>query len=237
MNCARLPCDEAVILAAPPAVAAPPVAKRPAAAVAMQTGVWVLVATVLGTSMEFIDGTVVNVALPAMQTGFGASGSQVQWEVEAYALFLAALLLLGGSLGDIFGRRQIFVTGIVIFTTASVWCGVAPNIQHLIAARCLQGAGGALLVPSSLAIISSCFPPETRGKAIGTWSGFSSMMTALGPVVGGWLVQHGSWRWVFFLNVPLAIVTVTITLWKVPESSSGIGARTLDWRGAVLATT
>jgi EmrB/QacA subfamily drug resistance transporter len=225
MNCSRLPCEEGAILA-----------KR-SVAVATISGAWVLAATVLGTSMEFIDGTVVNVALPAMQTGFGASGSQVQWVVEAYALFLAALLLLGGSLGDIFGRRRIFVTGIVVFTTASVWCGIAPNIQHLIAARCLQGAGGALLVPNSLAIISSCFPPETRGKAIGTWSGFSSMMTALGPVVGGWLVQHGSWRWVFFINVPLAIVTVTITLWKVPESSSGIAAHTLDWRGAVLATS
>ena len=225
MNCSRLPCEEGAILA-----------KR-SVAVATISGAWVLAATVLGTSMEFIDGTVVNVALPAMQTGFGASGSQVQWVVEAYALFLSALLLLGGSLGDIFGRRRIFVTGIVVFTTASVWCGVAPNIQHLIAARCLQGAGGALLVPSSLAIISSCFPPETRGKAIGTWSGFSSMMTALGPVVGGWLVQHGSWRWVFFLNVPLAIVTVTITLWKVPESHGGVAAHTLDWRGAVLATS
>ena len=166
-----------------------------------------------------------------------ASGSQVQWVVEAYALFLAALLLLGGSLGDIFGRRRIFVGGIVLFTAASVWCGLALNIQQLIAARCLQGAGGALLVPSSLAIISSCFPPETRGKAIGTWSGFSSMMTAMGPVAGGWLVQHGSWRWVFFVNVPLAVVTVAITLWKVPESRSGVGTRTLDWRGAVLATT
>jgi len=225
MNCPRLPCEEGAILA-----------KR-SVAIGTISGAWVLAATVLGTSMEFIDGTVVNVALPAMQTGFGASGSQVQWVVEAYALFLAALLLLGGSLGDIFGRRRIFVGGIVLFTAASVWCGLALNIQQLIAARCLQGAGGALLVPSSLAIISSCFPPETRGKAIGTWSGFSSMMTAMGPVAGGWLVQHGSWRWVFFVNVPLAVVTVAITLWKVPESRSGVGTRTLDWRGAVLATT
>lgn len=225
MNCAGLPCDEAVILA-----------KRPAAAVTMQTGVWVLVATVLGSSMEYIDGTVVNVALPAMQTGLGASGSQAQWVVEAYALFLSALLLVGGSMGDIFGRRRIFVIGVTLFASASVWCGVAPTIQQLIAARCLQGVGGAMLVPSSLALISSCFPPETRGKAIGTWSGFSSMMTAMGPVVGGWLVQHGSWRWVFFLNVPLAVVTVTIALRKLPESRSGAAAHTLDWRGAVLAT-
>ncbi|HEY6377040.1 MAG TPA: MFS transporter [Edaphobacter sp.] len=232
MNCARLPCDEAVILAKRPAPATMPAA-IPAT---MPAGVWVLAATVLGTSMEFIDGTVVNVALPAMQTGLGASGSQVQWVVEAYALFLSALLLVGGSMGDIFGRRRIFVIGVTLFATASVWCGVAPTIQQLIAARCLQGVGGALLVPSSLALISSCFPPETRGKAIGTWSGFSAMMMALGPVLGGWLVQHGSWRWVFFVNAPLAVVTVTIALRKLPESRSGAAAHTLDWRGAVLAT-
>jgi EmrB/QacA subfamily drug resistance transporter len=225
MNCSRLPCDEGAILT------------KQSVAVTAHSGAWVLVATVLGTSMEFIDGTVVNVALPAMQKGFGASGPQVQWVVEAYALFLASLLLLGGSLGDIFGRRRIFITGIIVFTTASVWCGIAPTIQQLIVARCLQGAGGALLVPSSLAIISSCFPPETRGKAIGTWSGFSSMMTAMGPIAGGWLVQHGSWRWVFFMNVPLAVGTVAIALWKVPESRSGVAAHTLDWRGAVLATS
>lgn len=215
MNCTRLPCDEAVILA-----------KRPAAP-AMRTGTWVLAATVLGSSMEYIDGTVVNVALPSMQTGLGASGSQVQWVVEAYALFLSALLLVGGSMGDIFGRRRIFVIGVTLFASASVWCGVAPTIGQLIAGRCLQGVGGAMLVPSSLALISSCFPPETRGKAIGTWSGFSAMMMALGPVVGGWLVQHGSWRWVFFLNAPLAVVTVTIALRKLPESRSGAAAHTL----------
>ncbi len=202
----------------------------------MRTGTWVLAATVLGSSMEYIDGTVVNVALPSMQTGLGASGSQVQWVVEAYALFLSALLLVGGSMGDIFGRRRIFVIGVTLFASASVWCGVAPTIGQLIAGRCLQGVGGAMLVPSSLALISSCFPPETRGKAIGTWSGFSAMMMALGPVVGGWLVQHGSWRWVFFLNAPLAVVTVTIALRKLPESRSGAAAHTLDWRGAVLAT-
>jgi EmrB/QacA subfamily drug resistance transporter len=237
MNCGRLPCDEAVILATPSSIATPPVvAAPPAAKAAMQTGVWVLVATVLGSSMEYIDGTVVNVALPSMQTGLGASGSQVQWVVEAYALFLSALLLVGGSMGDIFGRRRIFVIGVTVFAAASVWCGVAPNVQQLIAARCLQGVGGAMLVPNSLALISSCFPPETRGKAIGTWSGFSSMVMALGPVVGGWLVQHGSWRWVFFINAPLAVITVMIALRKLPEHRNGVGAHTLDWRGAVLAT-
>ena len=185
--------------------------------------------------MEFIDGTVVNVALPALQKGLGASGFQVQWVVEAYALFLSALLLVGGSLGDIFGRRRIFVTGVTLFAVASAWCGAAPNIQQLIAARCLQGAGGALLVPSSLTLISSCYPVETRGKAIGTWSALTSMMTALGPVVGGWLVQHGSWRWVFFLNLPLAAVTVAIALSKAPESRSETGSHKLDWAGAALA--
>jgi EmrB/QacA subfamily drug resistance transporter len=223
MYCAGLPCDEVAILA-----------KRPAA-VAVDGARWVLVATILGTSMEFIDGTVVNVALPSLQKGLAASGSQVQWVVEAYALFLSALLLVGGSLGDTFGRRRIFAAGVTLFTAASMWCGVAPNIVQLIAARSLQGIGGALLVPSSLALISSCYSAERLGRAIGTWSAMTSMTTALGPVVGGWLVQHGSWRWVFFLNVPLGVVTVLIVLWKAPESRIDAGVRTLDYSGAALA--
>ena len=223
MSCAGLPCDEVAILAKHPATAA------------VDGATWVLVATVLGSSMEFIDGTVVNVALPSLQAGLGASGSQVQWVVEAYALFLSALLLVGGSLGDIFGRRKIFVAGVAMFTAASMWCGVATNIVQLIAARSLQGIGGAMLVPSGLALISSCYSAEKRGRAIGTWSAMTSMMTALGPVVGGWLVQHGSWRWVFFLNVPLGVITVLIALWKAPESRIDESARTLDLLGAVLA--
>jgi EmrB/QacA subfamily drug resistance transporter len=227
-NCGRLPCDEAAILSGQ---AAPAVVDH---------GVWVLLATVLGSSMEFIDGTVVNVALPTMQKGLGATGAQVQWVVVAYALFLSALLLVGGALGDRLGLRKIFVTGVILFAAASVWCGLAPRIEHLIAARALQGVGGAMLVPNSLALVSANFSPERRGKAIGTWSGFSSMMMALGPVVGGWLVEHGSWRWVFFINAPLAVLTVLIVLWRVPETprreAKRQGIRGLDWKGAVLST-
>src|ERR1700761_43399 len=145
-------------------------------------------------SMAFIDGTVVNVALPALQSALGATVSQVQWVVESYALLLAALLLLGGSLGDLYGRRKIFAAGVVLFGIASAWCGMAPGIFELIAARAVQGVGGALLVPGSLALISASFPVEERGRAIGTWSGFTAITAAVGPVLGGWLVEHASWR-------------------------------------------
>jgi EmrB/QacA subfamily drug resistance transporter len=217
------PCDKAVILSGPCQDAS------------RRYGTWVLVATVLGSSMEFIDGTVVNVALPALQRSFGASGAQVQWVVEAYALFLSALLLVGGALGDRYGLRKIYTIGIVLFTVSSVWCGVAPTIGHLIAARALQGVGGAMLVPNSLALVSAHFPPQSRGRAIGIWSGFASMMMALGPVVGGWLVQHGTWRWAFFINVPLAVVSVAILLWKVPDVARAAAPQRLDWAGTVLA--
>ncbi|MFL6451912.1 MAG: MFS transporter [Bryobacteraceae bacterium] len=150
--------------------------------------------------------------------GSGTTVSEVQWVIESYALFLAALLLLGGSLGDIYGRRKIFSAGVVLFGIASVWCGVAPNTFQLIAARAVQGVGGALLVPGSLALISASFTAEERGRAIGTWSGFSAITAAIGPVLGGWLVQHGSWRWVFFINLPIAVVVLAVTLVLVPES-------------------
>lgn len=149
------------------------------------SGPWILAATILGSSMAFIDGTVVNVALAALQSALSATISQVQWVVESYALFLAALLLIGGSLGDRYGRRKIFLVGVVLFSAASAWCGLAPNIQHLIIARGLQGIGGALLVPGSLALLSAHFPQQERGRAIGTWSGFTSMTAAIGPVLGG----------------------------------------------------
>ena len=197
---------------------------------------WVLIATVLGSSMEFIDGTVVNVSLPSIQSAFHATGSQVQWIVEAYALFLSALILVGGSLGDRFGLRRCFLAGVILFAGASAWCGVAPSIDHLLIARCLQGIGGALLVPNSLALLSTNFSPAKRGRAIGTWSGFASMMTALGPILGGWMVQHGSWRYVFFLNIPLAITTVWITLRKIPNGAPELEQRKLDWPGALLGT-
>src|SRR5476649_1565448 len=149
----------------------------------------VLAATILGSSMAFIDGTVVNVALPALQNAFHATVADVQWVVEAYALILAALLLVGGSLGDIFGRRKVYVIGVAVFAAASAWCGVARSIDTLIWARSIQGLGAALLVPRSLAPITASFSESTRGKAIGTWSGFTAITAALGPVIGGWLIE------------------------------------------------
>jgi EmrB/QacA subfamily drug resistance transporter len=198
-------------------------------------GAAVLAATILGSSMAFIDSTVVNVALPALQASFHATVVDVQWVVESYGLFLAALILVGGSLGDLFGRRLIFVVGVVIFAVASAGCGSASNISQLIVARSIQGVGAALLVPGSLAIISTSFDEKSRGQAIGTWSGFTAITTAIGPVLGGWLVGHASWRWVFFINIPLAAAVIVISLWSIPESRSA-AAGTVDWLGAILAT-
>jgi EmrB/QacA subfamily drug resistance transporter len=218
------PCEDSVMRS----VSAAPAKTR--------AGVWVLAATILGSSMAFIDGTVVNVALSALQTALNATVTDVQWVVEAYALFLAALLLVGGSLGDLYGRRKVFLVGVVLFAGASAWCGFAPDIRMLILARGLQGVGGALLVPGSLALISSSFCAEERGRAIGTWSGFTAMTAALGPVLGGWLIEHFSWRWVFFINVPLAVLVVLISLTQVPESRDEKMVQRLDGWGAVLAT-
>ena len=223
MNPAKPPCDEAVMLAGD--------CEQDKA----QNGPWILTATILGSSMAFIDGTVVNVALPALQLALGATLSQVQWVVESYALLLASLLLLGGSLGDRFGRRKAFLYGVVVFSAASAWCGLAPNIGQLIFARGLQGMGGALLVPGSLALISASFPAKQRGRAIGTWSGFTSITAAIGPVLGGWFTQHGSWRWVFFINVPIGLIVVLLALSKVPESQSGERHGQFDWPGGLLA--
>ncbi len=192
-----------------------------------------LVATILGSSMAFIDGTVVNVALPALQSALNATVTDVQWVIEAYSLLLSALLLVGGSLGDRYGRRHVFVIGVIIFGAASAWCGLASGIRPLIVARAVQGFGAALLVPGSLAIISSSFREEDRGRAIGTWSGFSAITTAIGPVLGGWLIERLSWRAVFFINLPLAIIVVVICYWRVPESSSNEKGR-LDWLGAIV---
>ncbi len=196
---------------------------------------WILATTILGSSMVFIDGTVVNVALPALQTNLNATVVDVQWVVESYALFLAALLLVGGSLGDHFGRKRIYAVGVALFALASVWCGLAPNVQQLIVARAAQGVGGALLVPGSLAIISASFKGEARGKAIGTWSGFTAITAAIGPVFGGWLIEHVSWRAVFFINAPLALIVLLLAYLHVPESRDE-DSRGLDWIGAVLAT-
>ena len=222
-NVGQLPCDKAAMLAGT------------CGARSKSGGTWVLVATILGSSMAFIDGTVVNVALPALQSGLGANISQVQWVIESYTLFLAALLLLGGSLGDLYSRRKIFAAGVILFTVASVCCGISGNIMQLILARGAQGVGAALLVPNSLALISTSFPPEERGQAIGTWSGFSAITTAVGPVLGGWLVQHASWRWVFFINVPIALAVVALIIWAIPESGVKEEGRPLDWTGSLLA--
>src|SRR5579883_321132 len=223
------PCDDGVIQSAPQTGKLVQQAQR-------SSGAWVLVATILGSSMAFIDGTVVNVALPVLQADLNASAAQVQWVVEAYALFLSALILVGGSLGDHFGRRRIFALGIMLFAASSMLCGLSPNITVLIFARAVQGIGGALLVPGSLAIISASFDSKQRGQAIGTWSGFTSITSAIGPVLGGWLVQYASWRWVFFINVPVAVIVLTILFWRVPESYGEETSRRLDYPGALLAT-
>jgi EmrB/QacA subfamily drug resistance transporter len=221
----KQPCDEGVILASPIAAPCRQAAKP-----------WILTATILASSMAFIDGTVVNVALGALQREFGATLVGVQWVVEAYALFLASLVLVGGSLGDLYGRRRVFALGIAIFAVASVACGLARDINELILARAIQGIGAALLVPGSLAIIGASFPENERGRAIGTWSGMSAITGAAGPVIGGWLIEHASWRWAFFLNLPLAAVTLAITFWQVPESRGEIRTRRLDWPGSLLVT-
>lgn len=186
--------------------------------------------------MAFINGTVVNIALPALQADLNATVVDVQWVVEAYALLLAALLLAGGSLGDIYGRKRIYATGVIIFAAASVWCGLSPNVFQLIIARGVQGIGAALLVPGSLAIISASFSEKDRGRAIGTWSGFTAITAAVGPVIGGWLIERASWRWAFFINLPLALIVLVLTFWHVPESRNPQAAVRLDWPGAVSAT-
>src|SRR6266705_2419566 len=196
----RQPCDEGVIRSG-----------RLAIPCRSESRPWVLAATILGSSMAFIDSTVVNVALPALQTNFHATVVDVQWVVESYGLFLGALILVGGSLGDLFGRRLIFVVGVIIFALASVCCGAASSIHQLIIARSVQGMGAALLVPGSLAIISSSFDETSRGQAIGTWSGFTAITAAIGPVLGGWLIEHASWRWAFFINLPLAAAVIAIS--------------------------
>ena len=218
------PCDEIALRA--PAVDSP---------CGAQAAPWVLAATILGSSMAFIDGTIVNVALPALQATFQASIFDLQWVVESYALFLSALILVGGSTGDLFGRRRIFVAGVALFAIASAACGLAQSVNQLILARVIQGIGAAFLVPGSLAIISASFSEKDRGRAIGTWSGFSAITMAIGPVLGGWLIEHASWRWAFFINLPLAVAVILISLWRVPESRSS-AAKRLDTIGALIVT-
>jgi EmrB/QacA subfamily drug resistance transporter len=212
-------------------------AHKPPGPVQRRQGPWLLIATILASSMAFIDGTVVNVALPALQSALRASVTDIQWVVESYALLLASLLLLGGSLGDLYGRRKIFLYGVALFALGSSCCGLAPSIVSLIIARGLQGIGAALLIPGSLAIISASYPEAERGRAIGTWSGFTAITASVGPVLGGWLVEHGSWRWVFFINLPISVIVILLSLWRVPESRNETASGSMDWPGAALATT
>ncbi len=221
----REPCDENVIRSR--------AARAPRS---KSSGRWILAATILASSMAFIDSTVVNVALPALQTSLNATAVDVQWVIESYSLLLSAFLLIGGSLGDHYGRRRVFLIGVALFAAASCACGLAADIRQLIVARALQGLGAAFLVPGSLAIISNSFSEQERGRAIGTWSGFSAITTGIGPVIGGWLIEHVSWRAVFFINLPLAILVVLISLRHVAENSEKESTH-VDWLGAILAAT
>lgn len=226
MNLLKSPCDETFVTTRKAADSECGKAQRR----------WTLAATIVGSSMVFIDGTVVNVALPVLQTKLNANVTDVQWVIEAYTLLLAALLLLGGSLGDRFGRKKIYAIGVVVFALASAACGLAQTVDQLIFARAAQGVGGALLVPGSLAIISATFSEKDRGKAIGTWSGATAMTTALGPVLGGWLIEHVTWRAVFFLNVPFAVIVLALLVLWVPESRDEKDSGRIDLIGAALAT-
>ena len=195
---------------------------------------WVLLATVLGSGMAFLDATVVNVALPTIGADLNASVAGLQWVINGYTLTLASLILLGGSLGDRFGRRRIFLLGTMWFAGASLLCGVAPTSEALVAARALQGIGGALLTPGSLAILQASFAMSDRGRAVGAWSGLSGVAAATAPFVGGWLIDVGSWRPIFLINVPLAVAVVVVSLRHVPETRDAAGVRGIDVPGALL---
>ncbi|MEV6065368.1 MFS transporter [Nocardia sp. NPDC052001] len=198
-------------------------------------GRWVLLATVLGSGMAMLDATVVNVALPRIGDEFGASMAGLQWTVNAYSLTLAGLILLGGALGDRYGRRRVFIIGVIWFALASALCGAAQDISMLIAARALQGVGGALLTPGSLAIIQASFEPQDRARAVGAWSGLGGVAGAIGPFLGGYLVEYVGWRWVFLLNVPLALVVIAVAARHVPETYDPRAHGKFDVLGAVLA--
>ena len=198
-------------------------------------GRWVLLATVLGSALAAIDATVVTIALPTIASDLDASFAGLQWTVTGYSVTLAALILFSGAAGDRFGRRRLFLLGVVWFTVASVLCAAAPTIGVLIAARVLQGVGGALLTPSSLAIIEAVFDPRDRPAAVGTWAGFSGVAGALAPFAGGWLLDLGSWRWVFLVNIPVAALVIHLTVRHVPETRDDEAAGGLDWVGSAAS--
>ncbi len=213
--------------------AAPDTAATPALRLGTARGRWVIAATVLGSGMAALDATVVGIALPAIGRDFHAGVASLQWVIDAYTLTLAGLLLLGGTLGDSYGRRKVFVIGVVWFAVASLLCGVAPTAGVLIAARALQGVGGALLTPGSLAILQASFAADDRSAAIGAWSGLGGVATAIGPFLGGWLIGAVSWRLVFFINLPLAVLVLAISSRHVPETKSPGPVPRLDVKGAV----
>lgn len=209
---------------------------RPGLRMGTAAGRWVLLATILGSAIAAIDSTVVGIALPTIGRDFDAPLSSLQWVVTSYLMTLAGLLLVGGGLGDRYGRRRVFVVGVVWFAVASLLCGIAPDIETLVAARALQGVGGALLIPGSLAILQASFAEEDRGRAIGAWSGLGGVATALGPFLGGWLVQSASWRLIFFVNLPLAVLVVAVATRHVPETRDRAASGRLDVLGGVGVT-
>ena len=221
------PCEDAIIQSTPAAV-------NRAAGAKPWVKSWVLIATILASSIANIDESIVNVALPAIETDLATSIITIQWLVNAYTLCLSAFLLIGGASADQFGRRRFFIIGVSIFAAASLWCGIAPSLTQLISARAAQGVGAALLIPCSLALIGATFDESERGKAIGTWAGSSAVATAIAPLLGGWIVDHFSWRWIFLINPLLALPTIWIAYRHVPESRDPDAKPGLDWRGTVL---
>jgi EmrB/QacA subfamily drug resistance transporter len=197
-------------------------------------GRWVVAATVLGSGIAFLDSTVVNVALPHIGEDLDTSVAGLQWVLNGYLVTLSSLILLGGSLGDLFGRKRVFQTGVVVFAVASAACALAPTDAALVLGRVAQGIGGALLTPASLAILEASFRPEDRPRAIGAWSGLSGVAAAVGPFVGGWLVDSASWRWIFLINLPLSAVVIGVAARHVPESFDPRADRRIDWAGALL---
>src|SRR5437016_1254610 len=224
LNPKARPCDEAAIRAV-----------RSTSDCRATSKPWVLVVTIMASTMAYIDESVVNVALPTIEADLKASAAVVQWLINAYMLSLTALVLVGGAAGDQLGRRRVFVAGTGLFAAASLWCGLSADVAQLTFARAIQGAGAALLIPCSLAIIGATFEEHERGKAIGTWAAFSAISAAFGPVLGGWIVDHVSWRWIFLINPLLALPCIWIALRHVPESRDEQAVRGLDGRGALLA--